>query len=70
MERAAALNLLLEELMEARKRASWYVAAMIVKGALAESGVENPAPSELNDLRATLTHLRSICEEAQILLRD
>jgi hypothetical protein len=71
MERSVALNLLLEELIEARKRASWYVAAIVIKGSLAEAGMEKPPTSgEIDDLRATLTSLRSICEEAQILLKE
>ena len=71
MEKNVALSLLFEELQEARKRASWYVAALVIKGSLAEAGVdEAPTTSELNDLRATLTSLRSICEDAQILLKE
>ncbi|RXZ38273.1 hypothetical protein D9O50_01625 [Oxalobacteraceae bacterium CAVE-383] len=71
MEKAIALNLLMEELIEARKRASWYVAAMVIKGSLAEAGIdEPPTSSELDDLRATLTSLRSLCEDAQILLKE
>lgn len=71
MDRSVALNLLFEELTEARKRASWYVAALVVKGSLAQAGMDEPPSStELDDLRATLTCLRSICEEAQILLKE
>jgi hypothetical protein len=71
MERAVALSLILEELDEARKRASWYVAALVIKGSLAQAGIDEPPSSdEIDDLRATLTNLRSICEEAQILLKE
>lgn len=71
MERAVALSLILEELDEARKRASWYVAALVIKGSLAQAGIDEPPSSdEIDDLRATLTNLRSICEDAQILLKE
>jgi hypothetical protein len=71
MERTVALNLLLEELVEARKRASWYVAALVIKGSLAQAGMdEPPTDGEIGDLRATLTSLRSICEDAQLLLKE
>ena len=71
MEKAVALSLILEELDEARKRASWYVAALVIKGSLAKAGMDEPPSSnEIDDLRATLTSLRSICEDAQILLKE
>lgn len=71
MERTVALHLLLEELVEARKRASWYVAALVIKGSLAQAGMDEPPTSgEIDNLRATLTSLRSICEDAQILLKE
>jgi hypothetical protein len=71
MEKTVALGLIFDELVEARKRASWYVAAMVVKGSLANAGIdEPPSNSEIDDLRATLTNLRSICEEAQALLKE
>ncbi|MDB5777014.1 MAG: hypothetical protein JWP38_3147 [Herbaspirillum sp.] len=66
-----ALSLLFDELVEARKRASWYVAAIVIKGSLAQAGVDEPPSSkEIDDLRATLTSLRSICQEAQMLLKE
>jgi hypothetical protein len=71
MENVVALSLLFDELIEARKRASWHVAAMIVKASLADAGAqEPPSSSDIDELRAVLTGLRSICEEAQILLKE
>jgi hypothetical protein len=66
MEKTEALSLLFDELVEARKRASWYVAALVIKSSLAREGIDEPPSfSEIDDLRATLTSLRSICEETQ-----
>jgi hypothetical protein len=71
VEKNEVLGLLFEELVEARKRASWYVAALVIKSSLAQAGVdEPPSNSEIDNLQAILTNLRSICEETQLLLKQ
>jgi len=58
------------ELINAHNRAAWHMAATIIKASQVQEGMDQPpTKQELADLNATITHLRSVAEDAIALLK-
>jgi len=58
------------DLVAAHNRAAWHMAATIIKASLVEGGMDAPpSPTELAELNATITNLRSVAEDAIELLK-